>query len=70
MADYICIKTYLNRYEAEKDRELLETSGIRAVIFVDDLGGTFPSLLMGNPAKLMVGNEQADEALEMLVPAD
>ncbi len=66
MADYICIKTYQNRYEVERDQELLETSGIRAVIIADDLGGIFPSLLMGNPARLMVAEEQVEEARALL----
>ncbi len=61
-----CIKTYLNRHEAEMDREFLETSGIDAVILAGDLGGILPSLLWGALVRLMVVEEQAEEALELL----
>lgn len=66
MSNHICIKTYLHRHEAEMDREFLETSGIDAVILADDLGGILPSLLWGAVVRLMVVEEQAEEALELL----
>ena len=66
MNDATCIKTYLNRHEAEMEREFLETSGIDAVILAGDLGGILPSLLWGAVVRLMVVEEQAEEALELL----
>ena len=66
MSNHICIKTYLHRHEAEMDREFLETSGIDAVILAGDLGGILPSLLWGALVRLMVAEEQAEEALELL----
>lgn len=66
MGNHICIKTYLHRHEAEMDREFLETSGIDAVILAGDLGGILPGLLWGAVVRLMVVQEQAEEALELL----
>ena len=70
MANYICIRTYLSRHEAEIDREFLKTSGIQAVIFAGDMDGIFPGLLVGAPARLMVAEQQAEEALELLALPD
>ena len=66
MSNHICIKTYLHRHEAEMDREFLETSGIDAVLLIGDLGGILPGLLWGAVVRLMVVEEQAGEALELL----
>ena len=66
MNDATCIKTYLNRHEAEMDREFLETSGINAVILASDLGSILPALLWGVAVRLMVAEDQAGEALELL----
>lgn len=48
------------------DREFLETSGIDTVILAGDLGGILPGLLWGAVVRLMVAEEQAEEALELL----
>ena len=66
MNDATCIKTYLNRHEAEMDQEFLETSGINAVILASDLGSILPALLWGVAVRLMVAEDQAGEALELL----
>ena len=70
MTNHVCIKTYLNRHEAEMDRELLETSGINAVILAGDLGSILPALLWGAAVRLMVAEDQAGEALELLEPSE
>ena len=66
MNDATCIKTYLNRHEAEMDREFLETSGIDAVMLAGDLGGILPSLLWGATVRLMVAEDLAGEAADLL----
>ncbi len=67
MNDSICIKTYLNRHEAELDRAFLDSNGIDALIHADDLGGMMPGLAFGMAgARLMVAEGQAEEALELL----
>ena len=70
MNDATCIKTYLNRHEAEMDQEFLETSGINAVILASDLGSILPALLWGVAVRLMVAEDQAGEALELLEPSE
>ncbi len=70
MNDATCIKTYLNRHEAEMDREFLETSGINAVILASDLGSILPALLWGAAVRLMVAEDKVEEALELLAPSN
>jgi len=52
------------------DREFLETSGINAVILAGDLGSILPALLWGAAVRLMVAEDQAGEALELLEPSE
>ncbi len=67
MTDHVCIKTYLNRHEAELDRAFLDSNGIEALIHADDLGGMMPGLAFGSAgARLLVAEGQAEEALELL----
>ena len=65
MSNHIYIKTYLHRHEAEMDRAFLDSNGIEALIHADDLGGMMPGLAFG-AVRLLVAEEQAEEALELL----
>ncbi len=67
MTAHVCIKTYLNRHEAELDRAFLDSSGIEALIHADDLGGMMPGLAFGAAGvSLLEAEEQAEEDLELL----
>ena len=67
MNDSICIKTYLNRHEADLDRAFLESCGFRVRIKADDLGGMMPGLDFGAAGvRLLVAKGRAGEALELL----
>ena len=66
MADLICIKNYNNRTEAELVKGLLESSGIESIVSADDCGGMRPHLLLGTSARLLVKEEDAQKALEVL----
>ena len=67
MSNHICIKTYLHRHEAEMDRTFLESNDIEALIYADDLGGLAPGMVFGSHGvRLMVAEEQAEEALGLL----
>ena len=59
MSDFILLKTYLNRYEAETAKGLLKEKGIEVLISADDCGGFRPdiSLGMGN-VRLLVPKEE------------
>ncbi len=47
------------------DRAFLDSNGIEALIHADDLGGMMPGLAFG-AVRLLVAEEQAEEALELL----
>lgn len=67
MTDQICIKTYLHRYEAEIDRTFLESNGIEALIYADDLGGMAPGMVFGSQGvRLLVAENQVEEASVLL----
>ena len=69
MSDLVCLRTYLYRHEAELDQALLEAGGIRAMVSADDAGGMQPGMLFGSGgARLLVVEDQAEEALKLLEP--
>jgi hypothetical protein len=60
----VSIETFPNTIEAEVAKNVLEANGIRAIVSADDAGGMlFPMI---NGARLMVMEEQADAAREIL----
>ena len=61
-----CIKTYLNRVEADMASSLLESHGIISMIQADDYGGMGPHLGYGAGVKLFVRAPDAEQALDIL----
>jgi hypothetical protein len=45
---------------------MLLASGVRAVVFADDCGGTDPRVGFGSRARVMVPEDQAELALSLL----
>lgn len=66
MADLICIKTYNNRFEANLAKGLLVTNGVEAVVSGDDAGGSYGSIVAFGGIRLLVKEEDVQEALELL----
>ncbi len=66
MSDPTCVKTFLNRYEADLAKGFLESQGIEAFVSADDSGGMRPALAFSGGVGLMVKNEDAEEALGIL----
>ena len=67
MSNTISIKTYQFRHEAEFALGIIESNGIKAYISGDDYGGAGPHILLATGgAKLMVLEEEATKALELL----
>lgn len=62
MTQWITIKNFLNRIEAEISRSLLESCGIQARILDDEV----PDLKLTQGVKLQVIDENKDEANEVL----
>lgn len=54
MSDVVVVKTFLHRYEAEMAKNLLETKGIKSMIFADDCGGIRPNMPFGSAITLSV----------------
>ncbi len=65
-AHWVAVKTYMLLAEAELDRAILAGNGIEAVIQSDTAGGMIPSLTLQHAAKLLVAEEDAGAALEVL----
>jgi hypothetical protein len=62
MAEWVTIKIFMNRIEGEIARSVLDSCGIDARIFSDDV----PQLQTAQGVKLQVIREQVDEAMKVL----
>jgi len=62
----VCVQTYLNRPSAEGARMALESEGIEVEIFADDAGGMRPELSMQKGVKILVKEENAAVAKQIL----
>lgn len=64
---YLKIKNYSNRIEAEINKGLLETNKISCIISSDDAGGLRPDLMMSTGGVwLLVEEKNKNKALELL----
>jgi hypothetical protein len=64
---YVIIETFENAFEAEVARGHLEAAGIAAAIEKDDVGNMIPSLQASAGVRLIVREEQAEQARKMLL---
>jgi hypothetical protein len=62
----VCIKKYLNRHEADVAKSVLDSNQIDCYVASDDSGSMRPSLSFVSPIRLMVKEENATQALEVL----
>ena len=62
----IAIAVFTNEVEAEVARSLLDSRGIPAAVMSDDAGGMIPSLQQTTGVRLMVSEEDADNARDIL----
>ena len=63
--DFVTLRTYLNRAEAELDHSVLEANHIEAFISSDDAGGSRPELTFLRGAKLLVHPKDVQRAEEL-----
>ena len=67
MQKWVLIETYQNRMEAELGKGLLESNGIKAIVFSDDAGGSLPSMsLTTGGARLFVEKKDTQKAIKIL----
>ena len=64
--DFIKIKSYPNRHEAELAKGFLSINGIDAVVSGDDYGGIQPGLSFSIGVQLLVKEEDVEKAKEIL----
>jgi len=62
----VCIQTYSTIAEAEMAKGILESNGIHAMVSADNIGGLIASLDLTGGVKLLVLEEFAKRANEIL----
>jgi hypothetical protein len=62
----IPVAEFANEFEAEIASGHLESAGIHAIILKDDAGGMFPSLQETEGVRLLVPQDQKENALRIL----
>ncbi len=62
----VVVHTYMNTFEAEVGLSALEAAGIEAMLRADDAGGVQPGLWTGRGVQLLVRDEDAERAREVL----
>jgi hypothetical protein len=63
--NFVTLKTYSTRYEAELGKSVLVANGVDALIASDDAGGVRPELAFLRGVKLLVREEDAPKAQEI-----
>ena len=67
MENLVAIKTFLDRYEAEVAKGLLDEKGVEAIVSADDVGGYIPNRSFGaNHVRLLIKKEDTQKAQEVL----
>ncbi len=66
MPALVPVRTYTGRLEAEIARGVLEAHGIKAMLSADDAGGWRPELTLVRGVRLLVKQENAEEAIGVL----
>ncbi len=64
----IVINTFDNQTEAEMAQQMLAGAGVRSFVSKDDAGGMEPHLQLTRGVRLIVSNQNADQAREILLP--
>lgn len=60
------LKTYINRYEADIAKGLLDEKGIENMISDDDVGGFRPGMIIGESIQLIVNEKDLKNAKEAI----
>jgi hypothetical protein len=66
MSDIVVVSTFLQRYDAEMAKGLLDDKGIKSMISTDDCGGMRPGMSFGNAITLSVQKVDLEKAKEIL----
>jgi hypothetical protein len=66
MGKEVVLKTFLKRYEADIAKGLLDEKGITNMISDEDVGGFRTGMIIGDPIKLIVNEEDLEKAKEVI----
>jgi Putative prokaryotic signal transducing protein len=64
--DFIVVRTFSYRQEAELAQGALHAAGIESMLRSDDAGGLRPGMAFSNGVELIVRADDADEAREII----
>ena len=62
----IVLKTFINRYEADLAKGLLDEKGIENMISDEDVGGFRPGMIVGEPIQLIVNEKDLEKAKQTI----
>ena len=65
-AELVVVRTFLNPFDAELAKSVLEAAEIQSIVQADDAGGLQPGLWVGTGVQLLVRTEDAERADEVL----
>ena len=65
-AELVVVRTFLNPFDAELAKSVLEAAEIQSIVQADDAGGLQPGLWVGTGVQLLVRTEDAARASEVL----
>jgi len=65
-SDLVVVRTFLNRFEADVAKSALDAAEIDSLISADDAGGLRPAMSLGSGVELLVREEDAARAAEIL----
>jgi len=60
------LKTYINRYEADLAKGLLDEKGIESMVSDEDVGGFRPGMIIGESIRLIVNMEDLKKAKDAI----
>lgn len=64
--DLVVVRTFLNHFEADVCKSALDAADIDSLIRTDDAGGMKPAMSLGSAVQLLVRDEDAEQAREIL----
>jgi hypothetical protein len=64
--DIVLVDSYTSESEAQIFKGVLESAGITAEVYSDDLGGWYPNLQSSQGVRLMVRRDDLERAREVL----
>ena len=64
--DFVVVRTFSTRQEAELAQSALHAAGIEALLRSDEAGGLQPAMAWSNGVALVVRDDDAEEAAEIL----